>query len=118
MIYPCIEYLKEPKMAKCFNCEEIAVFLVQNQGALAQEFCDAHLPMMFNKLSLPAAVTRITETTPYAKIAEAKQAEVEAVRAKKKKAAATPVVEEVVVEEEAVEETPVEETAAEETPAE
>lgn len=102
-------------MAKCLNCDENAVFLVQNQGALAQEFCDAHLPKMFNKLALPDVVKKINPpVTPFAKIAAAAEAEVQAVREKAKtKKKAAPVVEEPVVE------VPVEEApAAEETPAE
>ena len=103
-------------MAKCLNCDQDAVFLVQNQGALAQEFCDAHLPKMFNKLALPAVVKKINPpVTPFAKIAAAAEAEAQAVRekAKTKKKAAPVVVEEPVVE------APVEEApAAEETPSE
>ena len=108
-------------MAKCLNCDENAVFLVQNQGALAQEFCDAHLPKMFNKLALPAVVKKINPpVTPFAKIAAAAEAEVQAVREKAKtKKKAAPVVEETPVVEEPVVEAPVEEApAAEETPAE
>jgi hypothetical protein len=103
-------------MAKCLNCEENAVFLVQNQGALAQEFCDAHLPKMFNKLALPAVVKKLdAPASPFAKIAAAAEAEAEAVRekAKAKKKAAP-----VAAEEPVVEDVPAEETPAEETPAE
>jgi hypothetical protein len=96
-------------MAKCLNCEDNAVFLVQNQGALPQEFCDAHLPKMFNKLSLPSVVKKLdAPTTPYAALAAAEAAEVEIVREKaraKKKAAVS---EEPVVEESTEEETPAE----------
>jgi len=95
-------------MAKCLNCDDNAVFLIKNQGTLEQEFCDAHLPNMFNKLRLPNIVERLDDVaTPYEKLREEKEAEVLAVREKtkaRKKAEA---------EAAAVEETPVEETPAE-----
>ena len=86
-------------MAKCLNCEDNAVFLVKNQGTLEQEFCDVHLPKMFNRNSLPNIVHVINAVTPYDSLRAEKEAEVEAVREKtkaKKKAEAEA---EVVVEE-------------------
>jgi hypothetical protein len=95
-------------MAKCLNCDDNAVFLIKNQGTLEQEFCDTHLPKMYNKLRLPNIVERLDAVaTPYEKMREEKEAEVLAVREKtkaKKKAEAEAAV---------VEEVPAEETPAE-----
>lgn len=105
-------------MAKCLNCDDNAVFLIKNQGTLEQEFCDPHLPKMYNKLRLPNIVERLDAApTTYEKLREKKEAEVVAVRekTKAKKKAEAEAAEAVVT---PVEEVPVEETPVEETPAE
>lgn len=86
-------------MAKCVNCENDAVYTVKNEGSWDHDFCEADLPKMYNKLSLPARVTKIGQKTEYQIFAEAEairlEEEAEPVRAKaraKKKAEAEPVV--------------------------
>ena len=85
-------------MAKCLNCAKNATYNVKNAGALAQDFCDAHLPKFFNKKNLPEHVTatddRIKERAEAAANFEAEKAKAEAAvetpKPAKKKAVAEP----------------------------
>ena len=88
-------------MAKCLNCSADSTFVVENTGALAQDFCDKHLPKFYNINNLPYNVTPVKKAEPV----------VETPKPAKKKAVAEPVVEAVV---EPVVEEPVEEKPAEE----
>ena len=43
-------------MAKCFNCDNDSVYIINNEGALPQEFCDTHLPKFLTRTNLPPHV--------------------------------------------------------------
>lgn len=76
---------KDLNMAKCLNCDNDSMYIVNNAGTMPQEFCDEHLPKFFTRTNLPEHVKYVTrgpvDPTP-----------VEApVKTTKKKAAAQPV---------------------------
>lgn len=48
-------------MPKCLNCENPAAYVIQNDAAGDQAFCDVHLPWFVNKKKLPAHVKKVTD---------------------------------------------------------
>ena len=45
-------------MSKCDNCHNPAEYKVESTWAAIQHFCDLHLPVQYNKKSLPDFVKR------------------------------------------------------------
>ena len=48
-------------MPKCLNCENPAAYVIQNDAAGDQAFCDVHLPWFINKKKFPANVKKVTD---------------------------------------------------------
>jgi hypothetical protein len=48
-------------MPICLNCENPAAYVIQNEAAGDQAFCDAHLPWFVNKKKFPANVKKVTD---------------------------------------------------------
>lgn len=48
-------------MAKCLNCIEEAVYVINNTGSHDQSFCETHLPKFYNKNRLPEHVSFISQ---------------------------------------------------------
>ena len=48
-------------MPKCLNCENPAAYVIQNNAAGDQAFCDVHLPWFVNKKKLPDNVKKVTD---------------------------------------------------------
>jgi hypothetical protein len=48
-------------MPICLNCENPAAYVIQNDAAGDQAFCDVHLPWFINKKKFPANVKKVTD---------------------------------------------------------
>ena len=48
-------------MPKCLNCENPAFYVIQNDSAGDQTFCEVHLPWFINKKKFPANVKKVTD---------------------------------------------------------
>ncbi len=48
-------------MPICLNCANPAAYVIQNEAAGDQAFCDTHLPWFINKKKFPANVKKVTD---------------------------------------------------------
>ena len=48
-------------MPVCLNCENPAAYVIQNDAAGDQAFCDAHLPWFINRKKFPDNVKKVTD---------------------------------------------------------
>lgn len=93
-------------MPICLNCANPAAYVIQNEAAGDQAFCDTHLPWFINKKKFPANVKKVTDLFKKPEPVVEAPVVVEEPVVEEPVVIEEPVVEEVVVEPEVVVEAP------------
>jgi hypothetical protein len=60
-------------MAKCLNCVNEAIWLVETKGAQTQVFCDLDLPWFLRKAAVEGTLPRLDKKADFKREAETKK---------------------------------------------